>query len=60
MQKISTTIFAFSLCALFGLANFALADYDLKGKVTDSTGQPIADVSVLVYTARPRVGPGVL
>ena len=60
MQKTLTIIFAFSVCTLFGLAEFALADYDLEGKVTDAAGQPIADVSVLVYTARPRVGPGIL
>jgi hypothetical protein len=31
---------------------------DLTGRVVDQQGAPIADASVFIYTAGPRVGPG--
>lgn len=36
------------------------AGFDLKGKVTDVDGKGIANVTVKIATARPRVGRGVL
>ena len=53
------------IAALFALINFgspnvASAGFDLKGTVTDSNDQPLADVVVAIYTARPRVGVGML
>ena len=33
---------------------------ELKGVVTTSSGQPISGALVSMYTAHPRVGPGVL
>jgi hypothetical protein len=31
---------------------------DLTGRVVNDEGAPVADASVFVYTAGPRVGPG--
>ena len=31
---------------------------DLTGKVVNEEGAPVADASVFIYTAGPRVGPG--
>jgi hypothetical protein len=37
---------------------FAQDKPDLTGKVVNEVGGPIADASVFIYTAGPRVGPG--
>ena len=33
---------------------------DLVGKVVDSAGKPIPAATVFIYTAKPRIGPGIL
>ena len=33
---------------------------DLLGSVSDEAGKPIKDTMISIYTARPRIGPGVL
>lgn len=49
-----------SLVALsLGMGNIAAAQ-SVSGRVTDEAGQPVQHAVVSIYTARPRVGPGVL
>jgi hypothetical protein len=45
-----------ALCATISLS--AQEKPDLTGRVVDEGGAPIADASVFIYTAGPRVGPG--
>ena len=46
------------LVAFFALAVPAQEKPDLTGRVVTEQGAPIADASVFIYTAGPRVGPG--
>ena len=37
---------------------FAQEKPDLTGRVASATGEPVAEASIFIYTAGPRVGPG--
>jgi protocatechuate 3,4-dioxygenase beta subunit len=60
MKKSSTSMLAFLIIAVFGLTGFSAADFDLTGTITDSNNAPVAGAVVSIYTARPRVGAGIL
>ena len=46
-------------CAVFATGSlFAQEKPDLTGKVVNEEGAPVADASIFIYTAGPRVGPG--
>jgi len=52
-------LMTFVVAAVVVLASKAAAD-DLAGQVVGRRGQPIAGADVFIYTARPRVGLGIL
>jgi hypothetical protein len=45
---------------LAALSLSAATSSDLAGQVVDAAGKPIPQATVFIYTARPRVGPGVI
>lgn len=50
----------FSFFCLVAITCVPLNAQDLKGHVTNADGKPLANTLVAIYTAHPRVGPGVL
>jgi hypothetical protein len=44
----------------FAMMLTSLPAQDLTGRVTDEAGEPIIGALIAIYTARQRVGPGVL
>lgn len=51
--------FAASILGFLAMVSAIAQDKpDLTGRVTGDAGDPVADASVFIYTAGPRVGPG--
>jgi hypothetical protein len=57
LHNVRNAIFLLSLwVALFSFNHPLAAQVDLVGRVTDADGAPLANASVWIYTAAPRVG----
>ena len=56
-NQIAALVFGLAAASVFAQDKTDLKA-DLTGRVVNAGGEPVADASIFIYTAGPRVGPG--